>query len=163
MSESSDFSSSLSDSSWYYEPLWNLQKERPIVTSGACDPKLRRYQCKDGAVLDASGGDVIAYAKKGKATPFVSGVEFNRNMREIIESEDRIRTITFPETIKTISQKAFFKNRRLISAVTNEGLEMLGTDEYDDKGIMGSGAFTDSGLRRIWLSPTIKRIGYRAF
>ena len=50
-----------------------------------------------------------------------------------------------------------------MSAVTNEGLEALGTDEYKDDGGMGSGAFEDSGLKRIKLSSTIKRIEYSAF
>ena len=50
-----------------------------------------------------------------------------------------------------------------MSTVANEGLETLGTDEYKDDGGMGSGAFEDSGLKRIKLSSTIKRIEYSAF
>ena len=90
----------------------------------------------------------------------VSGVRFNRDMREIIESEDTIRTIIFPKTVRMVRQEAFFKNHELASAVTNEGLEAIGTDEGNDD---DAGAFEDSGLKRIKLSSTIKRIEYRAF
>ena len=45
----------------------------------------------------------------------------------------------------------------------NEGLEVLGTDEYKEDGDMRAGAFEDSGLRKIKLSSTIKRIEYFAF
>ena len=45
----------------------------------------------------------------------------------------------------------------------NEGLEAIGTDEYKNDNDTGSGAFEDSGLRKIRLSSTIKRIGFSAF
>ena len=51
----------------------------------------------------------------------------------------------------------------MASAVVNEGLEAIGTDEYKDDDDTGSGAFEDSGLRKIRLSSTIKRIGFSAF
>ena len=47
--------------------------------------------------------------------------------------------------------------------MANDGLEALGTDEYKDDGDMGSGVFEDSGLKRIKLSSTIKRIEHSAF
>ena len=105
------------------------------------------------------------YAKEGKSKVLmtrlaVSGVRFNRDMREIIESEDTIRTIIFPKTVRMVRQEAFFKNHELASAVANEGLEAIGTDEGNDD---DAGAFEDSGLRKIKLSSTIKCIEYSAF
>ena len=48
--------------------------------------------------------------------------------------------------------------------MVNEGLEALGTDEYEDDGdVIGAGTFESSGLKRIKLSSTIKRIEYCAF
>lgn len=48
--------------------------------------------------------------------------------------------------------------------MVNEGLEALGTDEYDDDNdVLGAGTFEGSGLKRIKLSSTIKRIEYCAF
>ena len=128
----------------------------------------RRYWCKDGVALEVPKTTAIWYGKsKNAAIPreklFISKVEFSRDMREIIESEDTIRTIIFPKTVRTVKQKAFFKNHKLVSTVANEGLETLGTDEYKDDGGMGSGVFENSGLKRIKLSSTIKRIEYSAF
>ena len=47
--------------------------------------------------------------------------------------------------------------------MTNEGLEALGTDEYKEDGDMRAGAFESSGLKKIKLPSTIKRIEYSAF
>lgn len=49
----------------------------------------------------------LLYAKEGKSKALrtrlaVSGVRFGRDMREIIESEDTIRTITFPRTVRMV-------------------------------------------------------------
>lgn len=44
--------------------------------------------------------------------------------------------------------------------MVNEGLETLGTDERNNN---DGGAFEDSGLKKIKLSATIRRIEYRAF
>lgn len=45
----------------------------------------------------------------------------------------------------------------------NEGLEALGTDEYQPDGKTYFGVFEGSGLRRVRLPPTLKRIEYRTF
>ena len=47
--------------------------------------------------------------------------------------------------------------------MVNEGLEVLGTDEYKDDGNMRAGAFENSGLKIIKLSSTLRRIEYSAF
>ena len=45
----------------------------------------------------------------------------------------------------------------------NEGLEVLGTDEYTDKGGMWYGVFYESTLEKVELPSTLKRIEYNAF
>ena len=67
----------------------------------------RRYQCRDDAVLEVRKTTAIWYGKsKNAAIPreklFISKVEFSRDMREIIESKDSIRTITFPLTVRVV-------------------------------------------------------------
>ena len=45
----------------------------------------------------------------------------------------------------------------------NEGLEVLGTDEYDTDGEMRHGVFGYSAVQDVRLPATLKRIEYRAF
>ena len=45
----------------------------------------------------------------------------------------------------------------------NEGLEVLGTNEYDDDGSMYLGVFQDSSVEHVELPSTLKRIEYCAF
>ena len=75
----------------------------------------RRYQCKDDAVLEAPKTTAIWYDKdENSEIPceklFIGNVRFSRDMREIIESEDAIRTITFPKTVRVVKQWVFFEN-----------------------------------------------------
>ena len=130
--------------------------------------KYRRYWCKDGVALEVPKTIAIWYARNEYSEIpyeklFVSKVRFSRDMRMIIKSEATIGTIIFPKTVRVVRQEAFFDNRELLSVVINEGLEALGTDEYNDDNSMGAGTFEDSGLKRIKLSSTIKRIEYCAF
>lgn len=65
------------------------------------------YRCRDDAVLEVPKRTAIRYDKDEDSTIpceklFVGNVTFNRNMREIIESEDVIRTIVFPKTIRVV-------------------------------------------------------------
>ena len=45
----------------------------------------------------------------------------------------------------------------------NEGLEVLGTDEYGDDGKMYSGVFKESAIESVELPSTLKRIEYNTF
>ena len=45
----------------------------------------------------------------------------------------------------------------------SEGLEGLGTDEYDDDGTLFYGVFEESALENVWLPSTLKRIEYSVF
>ena len=47
--------------------------------------------------------------------------------------------------------------------VLNEGLEVLGTDEYKPDGGMYCGAFEGSGVRKVKLPSTLKRLEYSTF
>ena len=64
----------------------------------------------------------------------VSGVEYSRDMAKILGGPDGIRTIIFPNMVRSVRQGSFHGAKGLRSVVLNEGLEALGTDEYDEKG-----------------------------
>ena len=65
--------------------------------------------------------------------------------------------------MRTIRQSAFYKCQSLKEAVFNEGLEVLGTDEYTDDGKLLYGLFEESSVECVELPSTLKRIEYRAF
>lgn len=79
-------------------------------------------------------------------------------MKTIFGASDGIRTVVFPDMVNTIRQGAFNKIGSLRSAVLNEGLKALGTDEYKPDGKGYPGVFQESGLRRVRLPPTLRRI-----
>lgn len=60
--------------------------------------------------------------------------------------------------VRTIRQKAFGKVESLRSVILNEGLEVLGTDEYPDTGKVYSGVFENCSIERVELPSTLKRI-----
>lgn len=60
----------------------------------------------------------------------ISGVELGRDMSSVFGGSDGIRTITFPAMVRTIRQGSFYNVKCLKSVVLNDGLEILGTDEY---------------------------------
>lgn len=55
--------------------------------------------------------------------------------------ETDIVNVVFPATLKTIAQGAFAKCSNLKTAKFNEGLEVLGTDEYQTDGGLYYGVF----------------------
>lgn len=56
----------------------------------------------------------------------VSETEFDRAMSQVVNGSSHARTIAFPNTVRGARDCAFLENKTLISAVLNEGLEMLG-------------------------------------
>ena len=62
-----------------------------------------------------------------------------------------------------VSKGAFYKCESLKTVKFSEGLEVLGTDEYDDDGGMYLGVFENSSLENVQLPSTLKRIEYGAF
>ena len=57
----------------------------------------------------------------------------------------------------------FCKCENLKEAVLNEGLEVLGTNEYPDCDGKWYGVFEESALEAIDLPSTLRRIEYNAF
>lgn len=51
-------------------------------------------------------------------------------MKMVFEGPDDIRTIIFPNMVRTVRQGSFSEVKSLRSAILNEGLEMLGTDGH---------------------------------
>ena len=78
--------------------------------------------------------NIIMYTvSKREAKTIVSGVVFGRDLKTIFGGPDDIRTMIFPEMIRTVRQSSFHCVEPLRSVVLNEGLETLGTERrsYD--------------------------------
>ena len=84
-------------------------------------------------------------------------------MRMLFGGSDGIRTIIFPSMLRIVYQSAFYSVKSLLSAVLNEGLEVLGTNELIPDGKRYPGVFEESGLRDVKLPSTLRRIAYRTF
>lgn len=133
------------------------QGERGSRTQPGWDRGRGRYACGDARCIEvprrtAGVRDLgktktvprnrITYAVgEGGTRAAVSGTEFSRDMNKIFGGSDDTRTLTFPETVRIIQQSAFYGAKSLGSAVLNEGLEMLGTDEYKPDGEPYPGVF----------------------
>lgn len=109
------------------------------------DNKWTHYGCRDGkciAIVHRSASvrnldetrtvprNVITYmVSKKEPRTCASGVEFSRDMKKVFGGPDDVRTVIFPEMVRTIRQGSFRGVKSLKSAVLNEGLEVLGTEE----------------------------------
>ena len=62
-------------------------------------------------------------------------------MKTIFGGPDDIRTMIFPKMVRIIRQGSFRGVKSLVSAVLNEGLETLGTDEHKLDGEKYFGVF----------------------
>ena len=82
---------------------------------------------------------------------FVSTIEFNRNMSQIVEGTVDIKTMVFPSTIRETSEETF-SDTSVQSAILNEGLETIGED-----------IFCNSKIKRITIPKSITRIESEAF
>lgn len=69
----------------------------------------------------------------------------------------------FPASLRTVAQEAFACCKNLASVKFNDGLEVLGTDEYWDKGRRLYGVFEKSSLVSVKLPSTLKKIESWAF
>lgn len=74
-----------------------------------------------------------------------------------------LELVKFPASLRTIAPGAFALTLRLKTVELNEGLEVLGTEEYQDNGEMYNGVFDVSTVESVRLPSTLKRIGYYAF
>ena len=109
------------------------------------DEEREGYACRDGKFICVSHKSAnirdldeikraprnqIRYiAGKTEVRITISGIEYDQCMRKIFGGPDDIRTIIFSEGVRTIRQGTFHNTKSLRSALLNEGLEILGTDE----------------------------------
>ena len=86
---------------------------------------------------------------------------------EVIEKyafyDTGLRSVVLPGSLREISQGAFSKCARLRHAVLRKGIEVLGTDEYNNDNFTYEGVFQDSALTSVQLPSTLKKIEYRTF
>lgn len=68
-------------------------------------------------------------SRRLKPTITPSGAALSRDMKSLFGGSDGIRTVTFPNTVRSVRQGAFFDIPTLRSAILNNGLEALGTSE----------------------------------
>lgn len=54
--------------------------------------------------------------------------------------------MTFPDSVRTVSQEAFFGCKDLKKAALNDGLEVLGSEEHSSGNKILNGVFQDSAL-----------------
>ena len=85
-------------------------------------------------------------------TPFVSGVRFDRAVATVLMAVDGVRTVTFPNTIRTVGKSAFSERKDIRSVVPNPGLESLEGD-----------AFYGSQFKKIHLPGSLRTIGKTSF
>lgn len=78
-------------------------------------------------------------------------------------SQTGLENVEFPASLRTVDQGAFAECKNLKYAKLNEGLEVLGTDEYTKDGKMYYGVFGSSALEDVFLPSTLKRIEYNVF
>ena len=78
-------------------------------------------------------------------------------------SRTNIEEFAAPSSLRTVSQAAFQNCQALKRVILNEGLEVLGTDEYPEDGKRYYGVFQESAVESISLPSTLKRIEYSAF
>lgn len=68
----------------------------------------------------------------------------------------------FPASLRTIWQASFYLCKNLRTVKFNEGLDVLGTDEYFNSKTY-YGVFEESSIESVELPQTLKRIEYSAF
>ena len=151
------------------EKGWNGLRERYVCG----DLKEVTVLCRTARVRDLDGrktvpGSSVVYTRDYDTEALlpkieISGVEYSRNMETVFGGSDGIRTMTFPNMVRAIRQGSFYEVKSLRAVVLNEGLEVLGTEEYDLDDEINYGVFEDSGLNRVQLPSTLKRIEYCAF
>ena len=100
---------------------------------------------------------------KREMRTIISGIKFSGAMEKVFGGPDDVRTIIFPNMVRTIRQGAFCGVDALRVAVLNGGLETLGTDEYapDEKTYFG--VFQESWLEKVKFPSTLKIIKDDAF
>ena len=107
---------------------------------------------------------MIGYsACKRELRTCISGVEFGRDMKMVFGGPGDVRTVTFPNMVRTVRQGSFHNVESLRSVTLNEGLETLGTEERSLDQFTYCGVFQESGVRKVKLPSTLKVIKNEAF
>ena len=161
------------------ETLGNIGQSVDESVKSGWDDEREDYSCQDGELikvphrsanvrdLDQTKSvrrNMIRYsAGKKELRTCISGVEFGRDMKKIFGGPDDIRTIIFPKMIRTIRQGSFRGVKSLKSAILNEGIETLGTDERSLDQLTFCGVFQESGLKRVKFPSTLRVIKNEAF
>lgn len=105
----------------------------------------------------------ILYTGSGRTRISAQRIEYDRAMAEISGCDSDTRTVIFPPGVRTLGQNAFLMKRSLRSAILNEGLEVLGTDEYAHAEQLGFGTFSESRIENVRLPSTLRVIEACAF
>ena len=71
--------------------------------------------------------------------------------------------MVLPDSVRTVSQGAFFGCKSLRKTVLNGKLEVLGSEEHFNRNTILNGVFQKSALEDVQLPETLKKIGCRAF
>ena len=74
-----------------------------------------------------------------------------------------VERVVLPASVRVVSQAAFASCGSLSAVVLNEGLEVLGTDDYSKNGSAFYGVFQGSAVEEVHFPSTLKRIEYNAF
>ena len=109
------------------------------------------YACADGVVVRFQHGRTSAVARderaytsgavcqerrtRGAVLATVSGVQFSRDMTDVVGAVDCVRTVVFPSTARRAEQSLFCGAAGLRSAVLNRGFEDLPSCAFMDSGI----------------------------
>lgn len=127
------------------------------IESVLIPPSVREIQI--GAFCDCTRLKKVTF----KISESEEGNRLERVCRDAFCGCDSLESVEFPATLRTIAQGAFAKCESLKTVSLNEGLEVLGTDEYLRNGATYKGVFQESGLECIKLPSTLRRIEYGAF
>ena len=95
-----------------------------------------------------------------KAATFSNGLE---TIDQSAFSETSLENVELPASLRKIAQGAFAKCESLRTVKFGDGLEALGSDEYQDNDNMLRGVFEKSSVESVDLPFTLKRIEYSAF
>ena len=96
----------------------------------------------------------------------LTGVRLPDGLEEIglyAFSQSGLESLAVPSSVRTIRQGAFCQCLGLRKVALGEGLETLGTGELTEGGEQWQGVFEGSGLEKVRLPETLKRIEYGAF
>lgn len=129
--------------------------------------RLKHVMFKDGTVSQSKSLLTVIGEEAFRGCSNLEFIDFPAGLEEIRINafcESGLESVRTPSAVRVICPRAFFWCENLKTAVLNEGLEALGTEEYrdDDDGAF-YGVFGCSALENISLPSTLKVIGCGTF